>query len=152
MNNTQKSSYGTAWGLPKWLGLSAILLVTTLLSSVAVSQASTDADDPMTTVQQFKKSLDAGDVTSMCAFMAESDSSGPLSRLHFEKMQQSMSELIHLWQYTSFAYGSTQTKTDVVPPRATVRVSATQLKQTVTFSLLKFDTGWYICDIQIYFR
>jgi hypothetical protein len=147
-----KSSHAQGWGLLKWQSVVAMLCVTTLLSSIAVSQVSPGSSNPMTTVEQFKKSLDAGNVTSMCGFMAESDSSGPLVRLHFEKMQQSMSELIKLWQYTSFAYGGTQINTDAAPPIATVHVSAAQLKQEVTFSLLRFDTGWYICDIQIYFK
>jgi hypothetical protein len=129
-----------------------VVMAVMLIPSKAVSQASDDSEDPLSTVQQFKKNLDADDISSMCERMSESDGSGPLARLHFEKMQSSMSELVKLWQYTSFSYSSSQIFADKTPNQAIVMVTATQLKQEVKFTLLKFGSGWYISDIEIYFK
>lgn len=130
----------------------AALIMTMVSPAIAVSQATTVSADPMTTVEQFKKSLDADDVESMCELMAESDGSGPLKRLHFEKMQSSMSELIKLWQYTPFSYGASEINDGKTPYRATVQVIARQMKQEVRFTLLKFGARWYISDIEIFFK
>lgn len=148
ISNTMRAAMD---GLNRRMGL-AVLVAALLLPTKAVSQAMDASDDPLTTVQQFKNSLDADNVSTMCKLMAESDGSGPLSRLHFEKMQSSMSELIKLWQYTSFAYGGSEINTGKTPFQATVRVIASQLKQEVKFTLLKFGSNWYISDIEIYFK
>lgn len=130
----------------------ALLFCVVVFSARVFGQDAATSDDPMTTVQHFKTSLDAEDVTAMCELMAESDGSGPLKRLHFETMQSSMSELIKLWRYVPFSYDAADINTDKTPNKANVRVTVSQLKHQVRFSLLKFDSSWYIADVEIYFK
>ncbi len=132
--------------------LYALVIAVLALPTPAFAQVNGSSTDPTATVQSFKKSLDAADVTGMCKFMAESDSSGPLNPLHFEKMQSSMSELIKLWQFASFSYNDADIDDGKTPAQAVVRISISQMKQEVRFSLLNFGTAWYIIDIEIYFK
>ena len=146
---------GLIGSIAKGIGLRALLWAVTItfaISQPAISQVVASVDDPAGTIRKFKTSVDENDLSSMCSLMAESDSSGPLTPLHFEKMQSSMSELVKLWQYTSFSFNGTTIDENEMPPRATVKVTASQIKQQVRFALLKFKTGWYICDIEIYFK
>lgn len=129
-----------------------VVIMTLAVSPTAISQVAASLDAPAATVRQFKASLDQNNLSSMCSLMAESDRSGPLTTLHFEKMQSSMSELVKLWQYTAFSYGGTTIDDNRKPTVATVHVTASQLKQEVRFTLLRFTTGWYISDIEIYFK
>ena len=118
----------------------------------AHSQQPSSDDDPLASVRQFKSKLDADDIPSMCALLTESDRSAPLTRLHFESMQMSMSELVKLWRYTPFTYGGMEISSDKTPNQAFVHVTAYQLKQEVRFTLLQFDSSWYIADIEIFFK
>jgi hypothetical protein len=133
-----------------------LLVLTAIVIAVpaptALCQDERASADPVEIVQQFKTVLDANDVTSMCRLMTESDHSSPLSRLHFESMQSSMNELVTLWRYAPFAYGQMTINSNKTPSNATVWVSVGQLKQDVRFTLLKFPAGWFIADIEIYFR
>ncbi len=136
--------------------LGRLVVLAVIVFSVPAGTARCQDDrasaDPMETVQQFKFDLDANDITSMCLLMTESDHSAPLSRLHFEGMQSSMNELVRLWRYTPFAYGQMTIDDGKTPSRATVWVSADQLRQNIRFTLLRFPTGWFIADIEIYFK
>ncbi len=132
--------------------LASVAILSLAMPTSAVAQTTESTDAVLKTVQLFKSSLDQDSVTTMCGLMAEEDGSGPLKRLHYEKMQSSLSELIKLWQYASFTYTEPDINTSKMPYRAVVRVGASQLKQDITFTLLKFGTGWYISDIEIYFK
>ncbi len=128
------------------------LILTLAIPTIAGAQTTESTDAALKTVLLFKSSLDQDSITTMCGLMAEEDASGPLKRLHYEKMQSSLSELVKLWQYAQFTYGEANINTSKTPYRAVVRVSASQLRQDITFTLLKFGTGWYISDIEIYFK
>ncbi len=140
--------------IPRFIQRTAVFAAIMLAAptAIAVCQDDRGAADPTEIVQQFKSDIDANDVTAMCTLMTESDHSAPLSRLHFESMQSSMNELVKLWQYTSFTYGQMTTDNSKKPLQATVWVAAGQLRQDVKFTLLKFPAGWFIADIEIYFK
>ncbi len=123
-----------------------------LLPLIGNAQIVVGSDDPQVVVQNFKASLDDDNISGMCAVMAETDRSGPLSRLHYETMQGSMSELVKMWRYVSFTFGQVEIHNEKTPNWALVHISADQLKQEITFTVLKFGSGWYICDVEIYFR
>ncbi len=122
------------------------------LPIVASAQTTEPSDAVLRTVQLFKSSLDQDSITTMCELMAEEDGSGPLKRLHFEKMQSSLSELIKLWKYAAFSYDEPEIHTSTAPYKAIVRVTASQIRQNVTFTLTNFGSNWYISDIEIYFK
>ncbi len=141
-----------AWSRMIAAAMLAAVLALLLLPATAVAQTSESTDAVLKTVQLFKSSLDQDSITTMCELMTEDGGAGPLKRLHFEKMQSSLSELINLWRYTPFSYNEPEISTAKVPYRAVVNVTASQLKQNITFTLLKFGSNWYISDIEIYFK
>ncbi len=143
------SRAGSGVALPLML---AAFLGLLLLPTTAASQTSESTDAVLKTVQLFKSSLDQDSITTMCQLMTEDGGAGPLKPLHFEKMQSSLSELIKLWKYASFSYNEPEISTAKTPYRAVVNVEASQLRQRITFTLLKFGSNWYISDIEIYFK
>ena len=84
--------------------------------------------------------------------MAEEDASGPLQRIHLEKMQNSLRVIFNLWRGVQFSSGVPHINSSQQPFRATTTVSVPELKQEVSYTLLKFETGWYISDIEIFFK
>ncbi len=130
-----------------------LMTCTTLTVPIlGVAQVTEGSTDPQRVVQNFKGSLDDDNISGMCASMTESDRSGPLNRIHYETMQSSVTELVKLWRYASFTYTGVEIQDERTPNRALVHVTAAQLRQDITFTLLKFGSGWYICDIEIYFK
>lgn len=133
-------------------GFFILLGLALLWSNSAYSQSNTTNDTPLNAVRLFKANLDRDSITSVCELMAEEDASGPLQRIHFEKMQNSLREIINLWRGVQFSYGVTEINSSKQPFRASMTVSVPKLKQEVSFTLLKFETGWYISDIEIFFK
>lgn len=115
-------------------------------------QALAQDSTPTATVRQFKEKLDAADFQGACKLMAETDQSGPLKLKHYEQMQLSLDGLAKMWRGATFSLGNEQINTDTQPPSATVAVSVTGPNQDVKMKLLKFDSTWYIVDIEIFFK
>lgn len=107
---------------------------------------------PKETIQSFKSFLDKGAVESLCKLMAESDGSGPLRAENFDAMRASIENLIPLWRGQTFYYYAVMNEETKNPPRAVVTIELPQLKHYAKFTLLRFNTLWYIADIEIVFK
>jgi hypothetical protein len=126
--------------------LGAALAVTTLPSFLVAG------DTPLKTVQEFKTALEANNLVTMCALMAESDGSEPLKRSNYVQMQQSLQGLVKLWQGLAFYYSEPIVDASSTPNRAFLKVRIERPSQEVKFTLLKFGANWYIFDIEIFFK
>ena len=132
---------------PKLAGsLLLIILFGGLQRALAQEAAPTDI------VRQFKERLDENDFQGACKLMAETDQSGPLKLKHYEQMQLSLDGLAKMWAGATFSIGNAQINSDALPPSATVAVTFAHPNQEVKVKLLKFDSAWYIVDIEIYFK
>jgi hypothetical protein len=127
-----------------------IALVVLLLQQV--NPQSPVNDTPLKTVEQFKATLDRGDLVGLCPLMAEEDASGPLKRIHYEEMQRSLENLMTMWRSQRFIFGAVELGTGKQANQANVRVEVPSLSQQIKFTLLKFGNAWYIFDMEIYFK
>jgi len=107
---------------------------------------------PKETIQNFKSYLDNGAVESLCKLMAESDGSGPLQAENFDVMRASLENLIPLWRGQTFYYSAIIVEETKTPPRAVVTIELPQRKHQAKFTLLRFDSLWYIANIEIIFK
>ncbi len=127
-----------------------LCLISLLL--VGASWAAGQAKDSIGgVVEKFKQALDRNDYEGMCAVMTEEDGSQALKRINYERMQQSLQDLVSMWRGNPFQYGKA-TFDPEVKNKATVQVAIINTSQDVKFTLLQFGQKWYIFDIEIYFR
>lgn len=129
----------------------SLLIALLLVPGISASQETSARSTPVRSVAAFKVVLDEGNVAGMCEYLAAPDSTGPLARADFERMQTSMEGLITLWRGHSFSY-----EQSIVDPRnpqkANVRIRIPSLKQNASFELRLFANRWYILDISITFH
>jgi len=123
-----------------------------LLASTNLSGILQAGDTPMRTVEEFKRLIDRSDLVGLCRLMAEADGSGPLKTSNYEQTQLSFENLGRMWSGHSFSYVSERYSSTAATQRATIVVRIARHDQEVRFTLLKFETGWYISDIEIFFR